>query len=51
MEIARNTQPRCCPYGKVLVGSDFGYTWSGNYCFSTVFDTAELYDPATGTWR
>ena len=39
------------PDGKVLVAGGSGWSCTGNFCFSTTFDTAELYEPATGTWR
>ena len=36
------TRRRCCPQGKVLVAG--GFNNSGR------LSSAELYDPATGTW-
>ena len=38
------------PDGKVLVVGGGGFPCSANYCYSTVNGSAELYDPATGTW-
>jgi uncharacterized protein (TIGR03437 family) len=36
--------------GKVLVVGGVGFPCSGNFCFSTTYNSAELYDPATGRW-
>jgi uncharacterized protein (TIGR03437 family) len=36
--------------GKVLVAGGGGFPCSGNFCFSTTYNSAELYDPATGRW-
>jgi N-acetylneuraminic acid mutarotase len=36
--------------GKVLVVGGGGFPCAGNFCFSTVNGSAELYDPATGVW-
>ena len=38
------------PNGKVLVVGGGGFPCSGNFCYSTVNGSTELYDPATGTW-
>jgi hypothetical protein len=38
------------PSGKVLVVGGGGFPCSGNFCYSTVNGTAELYDPAMETW-
>ncbi|HEY3139412.1 MAG TPA: kelch repeat-containing protein [Blastocatellia bacterium] len=38
------------PNGKVLVVGGGGFPCSGNFCYSTVNSSAELYDPATGRW-
>src|SRR5688572_15913831 len=38
------------PNGKVLVVGGGGFPCANNYCYSTVNGTAEVYDPATGTW-
>ena len=38
------------PNGKVLVAGGGGFPCSGNFCYSTVNGSAELYDPASGTW-
>lgn len=36
--------------GKVLVAGGGGFPCTGNFCYATVNGSAELYDPATGTW-
>ena len=38
------------PDGNVLVAAGHGFPCSGGFCFSTVNTSAELYNPATGTW-
>src|SRR5262245_2526159 len=37
--------------GQVLVAGGSAFPCSGNVCYSSMNDTAELYDPITGTWR
>src|SRR5262245_35357254 len=39
------------PNGKVLVAGGGGFPCEDSLCFSTTNNTAELYDPATGSWR
>jgi len=36
--------------GKALVVGGGGFPCSGNFCYSTVNSSAEIYDPATGAW-
>jgi hypothetical protein len=37
--------------GRVLVVGGGGFPCAGNFCYSTVNGSAELYDPAAGTWQ
>ena len=39
------------PNGNVLAAGGMDFPCSGGFCYSTVNDTAELYNPVTGTWR
>jgi hypothetical protein len=36
--------------GSVLAAGGWSFPCSGGYCYSTVTDSAELYNPAAGTW-
>ena len=39
------------PDGDILVTGGWGFPCVANYCYSTVTNTAELYDPLNGRWR
>jgi len=39
------------PDGNLLIAAGHGFPCSGGFCYSTVNTSAEVYNPATGTWN